>query len=324
MTPLEIRRTIEKAGELLVSVRFPAANDPLTKNEALDIKHAATDVIGQAREIFNSAVERLQQISAEYSGRGWDESSIYLGLYPELDERVEKRGNRWCTVHCHGAKKGQVIACFDTKEKAMAQHRAIEMSKHMGESEKGWVPVYSTKDLSIGVAVEAGNEITVIGTVGKINGALVTVYTKQGTEFEFPIDEIHYKFLDGIPDTFDVGESSVEKAIDQLVEMQGDTPEHPWIVGKMSFEDLEAGDTTVLTVVEREHSLQRIAIVGSGNPAGNAEYGPVRSEVFIKRDTFGNSGYVDMGKWIIVGYGPATVETLAKYKVSKNRLYFFD
>ena len=43
---------------------------------------------------------------------------------------VEKRGNKWCTIHCHGANKGKVISCFDTKEAAMAQHRAIEVSKH--------------------------------------------------------------------------------------------------------------------------------------------------------------------------------------------------
>ena len=43
---------------------------------------------------------------------------------------VEKRGNKFCTVHCHGADAGKVIACFDTKEEAMAQHRAIEASKH--------------------------------------------------------------------------------------------------------------------------------------------------------------------------------------------------
>jgi hypothetical protein len=54
----------------------------------------------------------------------------------EITEKVVKRGNKYCTTHCHGAKKGQVIHCFDTKEKAMAQHRAIQMSKH--ESFQEW------------------------------------------------------------------------------------------------------------------------------------------------------------------------------------------
>jgi len=48
---------------------------------------------------------------------------------------VEKRGNKYCTVHCHGADAGKVISCFDTKEEAMAQHRAIEASKHANKIE---------------------------------------------------------------------------------------------------------------------------------------------------------------------------------------------
>ncbi len=43
---------------------------------------------------------------------------------------VEKRGNKWCTIHCHGSDKGEPIACFDTEKEANAQHRAIESSKH--------------------------------------------------------------------------------------------------------------------------------------------------------------------------------------------------
>jgi hypothetical protein len=43
---------------------------------------------------------------------------------------VEKRGNQYCTVHCHGKDKGEIIKCFPTKEEAEAQHRVIEASKH--------------------------------------------------------------------------------------------------------------------------------------------------------------------------------------------------
>lgn len=43
---------------------------------------------------------------------------------------VEKRGSGWATVHCHGADKGKIIHKFKTKKAAMAQHRAIEASKH--------------------------------------------------------------------------------------------------------------------------------------------------------------------------------------------------
>lgn len=50
---------------------------------------------------------------------------------------VEKRGSQWCVLHAHPKKKGSktdkppgsVIHCFPTKEKALAQHRAIMASK---------------------------------------------------------------------------------------------------------------------------------------------------------------------------------------------------
>lgn len=48
---------------------------------------------------------------------------------------VEKRGNQYCTIHCHGEKAGTPIACFPTKVKADAQHRAIEASKHTNKIE---------------------------------------------------------------------------------------------------------------------------------------------------------------------------------------------
>lgn len=42
---------------------------------------------------------------------------------------VEKRGNKFCTIHCTGPDKGKPIACFDTEKEANAQHRAIQASK---------------------------------------------------------------------------------------------------------------------------------------------------------------------------------------------------
>lgn len=42
---------------------------------------------------------------------------------------VEKRGNKWCTIHCHGEKVGQPIACFPTEEAANRQHAAIMANK---------------------------------------------------------------------------------------------------------------------------------------------------------------------------------------------------
>ena len=42
---------------------------------------------------------------------------------------VQKRGSRWCVIHCHGEKKGSAIKCFPTKKKALKMHRAIMWSK---------------------------------------------------------------------------------------------------------------------------------------------------------------------------------------------------
>ena len=42
-----------------------------------------------------------------------------------LSESIEKRGNQWCVVHCHGPDAGKVIKCFDTRAEAEAMHRAI-------------------------------------------------------------------------------------------------------------------------------------------------------------------------------------------------------
>ena len=46
-----------------------------------------------------------------------------------VEKKVEKRGNKWCVVHCHGPKAGQSIKCFDSKEEAEDMHRAIQANK---------------------------------------------------------------------------------------------------------------------------------------------------------------------------------------------------
>ena len=43
---------------------------------------------------------------------------------------IKKIKEQYCTIHCHGPDKGEVIACFPTKEEAEKQHSAIEASKH--------------------------------------------------------------------------------------------------------------------------------------------------------------------------------------------------
>lgn len=44
-------------------------------------------------------------------------------------DKVVKRGNQWCVIHCHGEEAGETIKCFDTKEEAEAFHRAIMANK---------------------------------------------------------------------------------------------------------------------------------------------------------------------------------------------------
>lgn len=51
-----------------------------------------------------------------------------------LEKKVEARGSGFDVVHCHGEDKGKSLGHHDTKEEAMAQHRAIEASKHAKKS----------------------------------------------------------------------------------------------------------------------------------------------------------------------------------------------
>ena len=53
-----------------------------------------------------------------------------IGESVGLTEKVEKRGDKWCVVHCTGPDAGEVIKCFDTKEEAEAMHRAIMANKN--------------------------------------------------------------------------------------------------------------------------------------------------------------------------------------------------
>lgn len=46
-------------------------------------------------------------------------------------DKVVKRGEQWCVVHCHpDGSIGETIKCFPTEEQAEAMHRAIQAKKH--------------------------------------------------------------------------------------------------------------------------------------------------------------------------------------------------
>jgi hypothetical protein len=46
-----------------------------------------------------------------------------------INKKVEKIGDKWAVVHCHGPEAGNIISSFNTKEEAEAMHRAIEANK---------------------------------------------------------------------------------------------------------------------------------------------------------------------------------------------------
>ena len=50
------------------------------------------------------------------------------GGKPEMEttEKVEKRGNQWCVIHCHGPDTGKPIRCFDTEAEAQTFHGYIQ------------------------------------------------------------------------------------------------------------------------------------------------------------------------------------------------------
>jgi hypothetical protein len=42
---------------------------------------------------------------------------------------VQKHGSGYAVKHCHGKKKGKIIAKHKTKAEALAQHKAIQANK---------------------------------------------------------------------------------------------------------------------------------------------------------------------------------------------------
>lgn len=59
--------------------------------------------------------------------------SCGIGVDALAADKVVKRGNKWCVIHCHGPKAGQPIKCYtgpDAKAKAEAMHRGMQARKH--------------------------------------------------------------------------------------------------------------------------------------------------------------------------------------------------
>jgi len=51
------------------------------------------------------------------------------------EDKVVKRGNQWCVIHCSGPNAGKAIKCFPTEPEAQAMHRAIQARKHGGQTD---------------------------------------------------------------------------------------------------------------------------------------------------------------------------------------------
>jgi hypothetical protein len=100
-----------------------------------------------------------------------------------------------------------------------------------------------------------------------------------------------------------------------------------WIVGKYDFKDFKESQNdsgSVMVIAAHAYAPSTlIAICGAGDPSAE-DYGPIGKDVEINRDTFGDQGYVRMGRFTIKGYGPKSVDTLKKFGVTTNRIYFFD
>ena len=96
MTALEIRDQLKKASDILLSLRFDVTDVAVTRNEVLDIKYAAVDVLTQAKEIVNSAEQRKREISAHEVSRGvtgdrYVRPVPYESVDRAIDELIKER-----------------------------------------------------------------------------------------------------------------------------------------------------------------------------------------------------------------------------------------
>ena len=76
---------------------------------------------------------------------------------------VEKRGDKWCVIHCHGTEAGTPIKCFDTKEEAEEMHRAIEAQKQASTTkpEVASPPELGKPKIKGGIKMDENTEIGV-------------------------------------------------------------------------------------------------------------------------------------------------------------------
>lgn len=85
-------------------------------------------------------------------------------------KKVEKRGDKYCVVHCGGKDDGKVIKCFDSREKAEKMHAAIQANKNKGKSYE----FYCTDNFDYEeVETKAGKEYYITGYISTHDRDLV-------------------------------------------------------------------------------------------------------------------------------------------------------
>lgn len=112
------------------SVEYSFRDEKLVGNESYfeGLCLERVDLLGTRLEAGDSNAQVMLFESAAHRGKFLCES-IELVKAKVFVEKVVKRGDQYCVVHCHGAQAGQTIKCFPTKAQAIAMHQAIQIHK---------------------------------------------------------------------------------------------------------------------------------------------------------------------------------------------------
>jgi hypothetical protein len=132
----KIRDAVEKKVGLDVSIGFYYSAD-FTPGIAQDVntgENRSYDYIMRDILIDHVAVMLDGSVKGRctfpHCGIGVDTIMQRFDQIQAEGDKVVKRGDKWCVIHCHGEEEGEVIKCFETEEEAQAMHRAIQARKH--------------------------------------------------------------------------------------------------------------------------------------------------------------------------------------------------
>lgn len=129
------------AGEALATTVVKDTK-PYTRIDKLEL-HEISCVDKPANEpsIF-TIVKRKQDVSLEKRGLDLLDKILILPMKRlekvYVKKKIERRGDKWCVVHCTGPDAGKAIKCFNSKKEAQAMHAAIQVNKAEKPSEAWW------------------------------------------------------------------------------------------------------------------------------------------------------------------------------------------